>query len=231
VARGTAEEEETSKGAAASRFITGAMAMLGDCVATAEPIVEHTGQTCEVEGAAVKSAQKWNCAARKKPPRINVKMQMERDLDCIWLLRRSLCANGCWVKKSVCLLGYQSATNQDFRPSKMLRLSVDRCLCGTPISGELRCAVRWRCWLSLRCSILRRADRSSTNIRMGPIRLATPAKRCISLRWLPPGWTSTARRKSLAGFLRCRGTPRQAIRSLCIAPAALLPPSSFMPLA
>src|SRR6266436_3174362 len=126
--------------------MTGAMAMLGDCAATAEPIVEHTGQTCEVEGAAVKSAQKWNCAARKMPPRINVKMQMERDLDSIWLLRRSLCANGCWVKKTVCLLGYQSATNQDFRPSKVLRLSVDRCRCGKPISGELRCAVRrrWR---------------------------------------------------------------------------------------
>ena len=209
--------------------MTGAMAMLGDCVATAEPIVEHTGQTCEVEGAAVKSAQKWNCAARKMPPRINVKMQMERDLDSIWLLRRSLCANGCWVKKTVCLLGYQSATNQDFRPSKVLRLSVDRCRCGKPISGELRCAVRWRCWLALRWSILRRADRSSINTRLGPITHAISARRCICRRWRRPGWTSAALPKSLPGFLRYRGTPAQAIRFRCIALAALLPPLSSTP--
>jgi hypothetical protein len=126
VARGIAEDGETSKGATGSRFMTGTMAMLGDCVATAEPIVEHTGQTCELDGAAVQSAQKWNCAARNMPPRSNAKMQMERDLDCIWLLGRSLCGNGCRVKKTLCLLGYQSATNQDFRPSKVLRLSVDR---------------------------------------------------------------------------------------------------------
>jgi len=132
----TAEDGETSKGATASRFMTGAMAMLGDCVATAEPVVEHTGQTCEVEGAAVKSAQKWNCAARKMPPRINVKMQMERDLDSIWLLRRSLCANGCWVRKPCVCWGTSQQPIRTFVPSKVLRLSVDRCRCGKPNLGR-----------------------------------------------------------------------------------------------
>lgn len=58
MARGTAEESETTEGATSNRFMTGTMAMLGDGVATTEPAVEHTGQMCEADGVAVRSEQK-----------------------------------------------------------------------------------------------------------------------------------------------------------------------------
>jgi hypothetical protein len=51
--------------------MTGTKAMLGDCVATTELAVKHTGQMCEAEGVVVKSVQKWNCAPRKITPRSN----------------------------------------------------------------------------------------------------------------------------------------------------------------
>ena len=76
MARGTAEEIETTNGATSSRFVTGTMAMRGDCVVTTEQAVEQTGQMCEADGVAVKSAQKWNCAPRKMTPRSNAKMRM-----------------------------------------------------------------------------------------------------------------------------------------------------------
>ena len=76
MARGTAEDTETTKGATSSRFITGTKAMLGDCEATNEPAVEQTGQMCEADGVVVKSVQKWNCAPRKMTPRSNAKMRM-----------------------------------------------------------------------------------------------------------------------------------------------------------
>jgi len=45
VVRGTAADPETTVGATSSGFATGSMAMTGDCAATTEPAVEHTGQT------------------------------------------------------------------------------------------------------------------------------------------------------------------------------------------
>ena len=76
MARGTAEDTETTKGATSSRFKTGTMAMTGDCAATTEPAVEQIGQMCEADGPAVTSVQKWNCAPRKITPRSNAKMRM-----------------------------------------------------------------------------------------------------------------------------------------------------------
>jgi len=76
MARGTAEDTKTTKGAISSRFITGTIAMLGDCEAITEAAVEQTGQMCEADGVVVKSVQKWNCAPRKKTPRSNAKMRM-----------------------------------------------------------------------------------------------------------------------------------------------------------
>ena len=76
VARGTAEDTKTTKGAISSRFVTGTKAKLADCAATIEPVVEQTGQMCEADGVVVKSVQKWNCAPRKKTPRSNAKMRM-----------------------------------------------------------------------------------------------------------------------------------------------------------
>lgn len=98
MARGTAEETETTKRATSSRFATGTMAMLGDCVATTDPAVEQSGQMCEADGADVRSVQKWNCAPRKITPRSNAKMRMRLVLACMCLLRRSLGRNGCRVK-------------------------------------------------------------------------------------------------------------------------------------
>jgi hypothetical protein len=75
-AHGIAEETEPTKGATSSRFVTGTMAMTGDCVATTEPVVEQTGQMCAADGTPVKSVQKWNCAPRKINPRNNAEMRM-----------------------------------------------------------------------------------------------------------------------------------------------------------
>jgi hypothetical protein len=48
-------------------------ATVGDCVVTAEPAAEQTGQKCVAEGEAEaeRSVQKWNCAPRKMIPRSN----------------------------------------------------------------------------------------------------------------------------------------------------------------
>jgi hypothetical protein len=43
--------------------------MLGTRVVTAKPAVEQSGHRCGPEGPEFKSAQKWNCAARKMIPR------------------------------------------------------------------------------------------------------------------------------------------------------------------
>jgi len=76
VARGTPGDTEITTGAISSRFESGTMAMLGDGLATTEPAVEHSGQMCEADGAAVRSAQKWSCAPRKITPRSNAKMRI-----------------------------------------------------------------------------------------------------------------------------------------------------------
>jgi hypothetical protein len=76
VARGAAEDTETTVGATSSRLVTGTIAMTGDCVATTEPAVEQTGQMCEADGVAVRSVQKWNCAPRKMTPRSNARIRM-----------------------------------------------------------------------------------------------------------------------------------------------------------
>ena len=58
VARGAAEDAETINGAISSRPRTGTTAMLGDGVATTEPVAEQIGQMCVADGPAVRSAQK-----------------------------------------------------------------------------------------------------------------------------------------------------------------------------
>jgi len=57
VARGTSGETETTKGASSSRLVSGTTAIMGTCVATTEAVVEQTGQTCEGDGAEVRSEQ------------------------------------------------------------------------------------------------------------------------------------------------------------------------------
>ena len=79
MARGTAEETETTKGANSSRSVTGTMTMRGDCVATTDPVVEQIGQMCEADGVEVRSEQKWNCAPRKIIPRSKAQKHIFED--------------------------------------------------------------------------------------------------------------------------------------------------------
>ena len=51
-----------------SRFVAGIIATLGECVATAEPTTEQTGQKCVAEAAADRSVQKWSCAPQEDDP-------------------------------------------------------------------------------------------------------------------------------------------------------------------
>jgi hypothetical protein len=125
-------------------------------------------------------------------------------------------------RKPIHLQGASPATNQDSRPSKVLRLSVDRCFRRKPFLDERWCAAHWRCWLAPRCCILQWAGLSSTNIRMGRIPPAIFAKRCICRHWRLRRSTWSVRPRSSLGILRCRSTQRQAIPSRCIAPAAPL---------
>ena len=98
MARGTAEEIETTKGATSSRLATGTMTIFGDCVATAVPAVEQIGQMWEADGVVVRSEQKWNCAPRKMMPRSSAKVRTCRVLPSIYMLGSSLRRNGCGVK-------------------------------------------------------------------------------------------------------------------------------------
>jgi hypothetical protein len=83
VARGTAEETETTKGATSSHWATGTRAILGDCMVITEPVAEQIGQTCDTDGVDVRSAQKWNCAVRKKTLRSTMRTDFCRAVGCI----------------------------------------------------------------------------------------------------------------------------------------------------
>ena len=120
MARGTAKKTETIKGADESRWVTGTMAMLGDCAAIAKHVAEQTGQMCEADGATVKSAQKWNCAPRKMTLRSTAKMRMRCVLACMCLLRISLGKNGCVVKCRALAGVSDQATGSRRQAGKML---------------------------------------------------------------------------------------------------------------
>jgi hypothetical protein len=80
MARGTAEETETTERANSSRSVTGTTTMLGDSVATTDPVVEQIGQMCEADGVELRSEQKWNCAPRKIIPRSKAQKRVFWDL-------------------------------------------------------------------------------------------------------------------------------------------------------
>jgi hypothetical protein len=79
--------------------MTGTIATLGDCATTTEPAAAQKGQVCELVGSDVRSAQKWNCAARNTIPRSSAKIRIRDVLQGMYLLRRSLGKNGCGVKQ------------------------------------------------------------------------------------------------------------------------------------
>jgi len=82
-----------------SRFTTGTTANSSVGVVTAEPAVEQSWHGCEPLGPEFRSAQKWNCAARKMIPSSKAHNRALLGLANIFLLRRSLGWNGCGVKQ------------------------------------------------------------------------------------------------------------------------------------
>jgi len=91
--------------------MTGIMAMLSVWGVTTDPTIEQVGQKCEADEVAVKSAQKWNCAARKKIPRSKTKMRARSVQTGMYLLRRSLGRIGCAVKELTVPHWFFIATN------------------------------------------------------------------------------------------------------------------------
>lgn len=66
--RGSSTEGERTATKTSTRLTTGTTERVRVCGATAEPTVEQIWQGCELAGPEVRSAQKWNCAARKIIP-------------------------------------------------------------------------------------------------------------------------------------------------------------------
>src|SRR5256885_106347 len=71
-------------------------------VAIAELVALHTGHMWEEAGAALKSAQKWNCAPRKTAAKSSAKRAIRSERGCMCLVRRSLGKIGCGVKLYRC---------------------------------------------------------------------------------------------------------------------------------
>ena len=61
--------------------------------------MEQSWQGCDPAGPAFRSAQKWNCAARKIIPSSSAQKRSLLGLTDILVLRRSLGRNGCGVKQ------------------------------------------------------------------------------------------------------------------------------------
>src|SRR5256885_2958573 len=80
------------------RWLIGRIATLGTFIAMADPAALHSGQICDEVGCEVRSAQKWNCAARKTSPKNSAQNRMLCDGLRMCLVRRSLGKNGCEVK-------------------------------------------------------------------------------------------------------------------------------------
>jgi hypothetical protein len=93
------QETLETKATLSKRFVTGITEAVGDSVATAEPAALQTGQTCEEVGPEIRSAQKWNCAARKTTASSNARGRNRDPTGCMCLVRRSLGKNGCEVKE------------------------------------------------------------------------------------------------------------------------------------
>lgn len=68
-------------------------------LAIAEVVALQTGQKCEEAGAALRSAQEWNCAPRKTTPRSSANTAIRDVRWCMCLVRRSLGGIGCNVKR------------------------------------------------------------------------------------------------------------------------------------
>lgn len=96
--RGNSTNGETTVTRTSTRLTTGTTANVKVCGVTAVPTVEQIWQGCELAGPEFRSAQKWNCAARKANPSSSAPMPILLSLGNIFVLRRSLGRIGCGVK-------------------------------------------------------------------------------------------------------------------------------------
>jgi hypothetical protein len=99
VARESSTERVRGVAKTSSRPKTGTTASVKARVATAEPAVEQSWHGWEPAGPEFRSAQKWNCAARKIIPSSSAQKRSLLGLTDILVLRRSLGWNGCGVKQ------------------------------------------------------------------------------------------------------------------------------------
>ena len=101
IARGMCVDRLSWAPGLSNRWETGATTSSRAWAAIAELVALQTGQKCEAAGAAVRSAQKWNCAPRKMTANSSAKTAVREVLWCMFLIRWSLGKNGCEVKQSV----------------------------------------------------------------------------------------------------------------------------------
>ncbi len=94
----------------------GTMAMPGGWEETTDPTVEQVGQKCEADEVTVRSAQKWNCAARKTIPRSKTKTRARSVQTGMYLVRRSLGRIGCEVKQTRPSPGFLNSNQLAWEP-------------------------------------------------------------------------------------------------------------------
>ena len=192
--------------------------------ATTDPTVEHVGQKCEAHEVTVRSAQKWNCAARNTIPRSKTKTRTRSVQTGMYLVRRSLGKNGCEVKGASRSPLVPHCNQLASSPIQGAKLKCRLCTRRIRFSDDRRHSARWRYWLAPRCCISRQAAASFTSTRRVQTQRVIFARRCICRRWQRRRSISSARLRLLPGILRSRCTRPRAIRLPCIAPGAPLPP-------
>lgn len=98
MARGMSEDKMSGAPGLSSRLEAGATTSNNDSLAIAEVVALQTGQRWDESEAALRSAQKWNCAARKTTAKSRAKTAIRDVRWCMCLVRRSLGKNSCGVK-------------------------------------------------------------------------------------------------------------------------------------
>ena len=94
----TSAEARTFEGADSTKPLTGVRRMDGAEAATATPVVAQQGQKWEVPPAVVRSAQRWNCAARNTSPS---RRTQSRNLAVLFSTVKPIASPECYLKSIV----------------------------------------------------------------------------------------------------------------------------------
>ena len=94
----TAAETENWPGANSTGVFAGARPIVGMEAAIAAPAVAQNGQKCEALLAEVRSAQKWNCAARNTSPSNRAQVRILLVVCSITML---IVSRKCYLKSTV----------------------------------------------------------------------------------------------------------------------------------